>query len=309
MKLDIEPWYRATRPTLVDAVARAVADTDVADDAVDEAFARAVARWDRVADLESPTGWVYTVAVNAARRTFRRRRQEADLVGGDRGEPSAAVSFEGLAVLIEHLPSRQREAIELRHSAGLTEADIAVRMGVSRSTVSSTLRAAHRSLADRLRPHEPIESEGSEAMDLQLARVRAGHPDGCEVVYLDGDVVERVSYGSAVRDTIRIRRDDLVAVDVAASPPAIVWRWWHGTVEEIDPDRDRAACRRPAGDDGGTAEVQVRVPKELRDAVRQDVSIWFGHESPDSLVAVAAGSEHRGARKRLNEVREAYEGS
>ncbi len=143
-------------------------------------------------------------------------------------------------------------------------------------------------------------------MDLQLARVRAGHPDGCDVVYLDGDVAERVAFGSAVLDTIRIRRDDLVAVDVAVTPPDIVWRWWHGTVDSVDADRQVAECRRPAGNEGGTATVSVQVPAELRDVVRPDASIWFGHEAEDSLVAIAAAGDHGAARDRLADVREAY---
>jgi DNA-directed RNA polymerase specialized sigma24 family protein len=40
--------------------------------------------------------------------------------------------------------------VVLRYVADLTEAQIATAMGVSRSTVSSTLRDAHRALAERL---------------------------------------------------------------------------------------------------------------------------------------------------------------
>lgn len=43
----------------------------------------------------------------------------------------------------------------------------------------------------------------------------------------------RVAYGPAVRDRIRIRRGQLVAVDLAASLPELVWRWWR--VEVLRP--------------------------------------------------------------------------
>lgn len=145
-------------------------------------------------------------------------------------------------------------------------------------------------------------------MDLQLARVRSGQPDGCDVVYLDGDVTEHVAFGPAVVDQIRVRRNDLVAVDVAVTPPAIVWRWWHGVVDSIDSDRRVAECHRPAGNEGGTAAVSVHVPDELRNAVRPAASIWFGREDDDSLVAIAAGGERGAARARLAGVREAYLG-
>jgi RNA polymerase sigma factor (sigma-70 family) len=48
------------------------------------------------------------------------------------------------------LPVRQRTAVALRHIGDLTEKEIARAMGITRSTVSSTLADAHRTLADAL---------------------------------------------------------------------------------------------------------------------------------------------------------------
>ena len=45
--------------------------------------------------------------------------------------------------LVSELPARQREVVVMRHVAGLGEAEIAEALGISRSTVSSTLRSAH----------------------------------------------------------------------------------------------------------------------------------------------------------------------
>jgi DNA-directed RNA polymerase specialized sigma24 family protein len=52
--------------------------------------------------------------------------------------------------LVRDLAPRQRTAVVLRYVADLTEADIAVVMGVSRGTVSSTLIDARRVIARRL---------------------------------------------------------------------------------------------------------------------------------------------------------------
>src|SRR5438874_2291883 len=48
--------------------------------------------------------------------------------------------------LVADLPIRQRTAVVLRHVVGLTESQIADAMGVTRSTVSSALASAHRTL-------------------------------------------------------------------------------------------------------------------------------------------------------------------
>ena len=139
-------------PRLVASLLLVIGDLDVASDAADEAFTRALARWSRVAAMKSPEGWTYRVAINSARRRFRRRELEQRLLR--RALPPAAVPAPGEEawLLVRDLPPRQRTAVVLRHVADLTEADIAGVMGVARSTVSSTLAAAHRTLAGRLSP-------------------------------------------------------------------------------------------------------------------------------------------------------------
>src|SRR5690242_15667189 len=49
-------------------------DLAEAQDAVQEAFARALARPRHVADIDNPEAWLRTVAVNLVRRRWRRRR-------------------------------------------------------------------------------------------------------------------------------------------------------------------------------------------------------------------------------------------
>jgi RNA polymerase sigma-70 factor (ECF subfamily) len=59
--------------------------------------------------------------------------------------------------LVRALPRRQRTAIVLRYAADLPEADIAIAMGVTRGTVSSTLADARRALARMLDADEELE--------------------------------------------------------------------------------------------------------------------------------------------------------
>lgn len=78
--LDFEAWYLAHHARMVAALVLTTGNADLARDAVDEAFARALDRWERVSQMESPAGWTYRVALNAARRGERRRSLERRLL-------------------------------------------------------------------------------------------------------------------------------------------------------------------------------------------------------------------------------------
>lgn len=142
---DFERWYRSVHPRLGTSIALAFGDVSLAQDAADEAIARALERWDRVSVMDSPSGWVYRVAFNEARRRVRRNAIEARLLRAQRIEPVQPPEGELWHVVAE-LPPRQRQAVVLRHVGQLRETEIGDAMGISRGAVSSTLRAAYDSL-------------------------------------------------------------------------------------------------------------------------------------------------------------------
>lgn len=139
---------------MVRALAAVVGDVD---EAV-EAFARALERWPQVSGMASPTGWVYRVGLNVARRRARRAGLHRRLAGR---HTVASVRLEPvdaeLWAAVRRLPARQRTAVALRYIADLSEAVIAEVMGVAPGTVSATLHAARRRLAAQLAP-EVMES-------------------------------------------------------------------------------------------------------------------------------------------------------
>lgn len=148
-----EAWYTALHPRLVTSLAAAFGDQDLAAEAADEAIVRAFERWDSVKAMESPVGWTYTCAFNVARRRLRRRRIEQRLLRRDRLDDVGAPAGE-IWLVVTGLPERQRLAVVLRHVAHLREADIADVMGITRGSVSSTLRAAYASLRNQLEADE-----------------------------------------------------------------------------------------------------------------------------------------------------------
>ena len=145
---DFEAWYRQTYPALLATVTALSRDHQVALDITDESFARALAHWKRVGAMDSPGGWTYRVAVNLLRRRGRRAALERALLARERPAATPETSDTDLWYLVQSLSPRQRSAIVLRYVADLTERDVALAMGISRSGVASTLQAAHRRLGE-----------------------------------------------------------------------------------------------------------------------------------------------------------------
>lgn len=159
--MEFEEWYRTEHPKLVAWLCVSAGDVEVASDAAAEAFTRAHARWSRVAEMESPGGWVHAVAYNVVRRQLRRRALEARLLR--RHDPPPPVAPPVLSVevweVVRLLPMRQRTAIALRYVLDLSQREIAVRMRIAPGTVSATLTAARARLAELLDdPHDEQEA-------------------------------------------------------------------------------------------------------------------------------------------------------
>lgn len=154
--IEFETWYRTAHPRLGAALTVSFGDSDVAQEAADEAVARALQHWSRVSVMDSPTGWVFQVGFNIARRRLRRRAAEVRLLRRVRVEDEQPPAGE-LWSLVADLPARQREAVVLRHVGQLREAEIGDVMAITRGTVSATLRAAYQSLRIELAEPSPTQ--------------------------------------------------------------------------------------------------------------------------------------------------------
>lgn len=124
-------------------------DLDQAHDLVQEAFCRALARWDRIAGYDDPVAWVRRVAFNLAHNRWRRaktalahlRRQRPEHTPGPNPDRVAAVAA------LSQLPDGQRRALVLHYLADLSVADIAAQEGVPIGTVKSWLHRGRTALA------------------------------------------------------------------------------------------------------------------------------------------------------------------
>jgi RNA polymerase sigma factor (sigma-70 family) len=153
--LDFESFFQIEYEHLFRGLCLTLGDVHEAEEVAQEAFAIAWERWDRVAGMESPAGYVFRVAVNTSRRRFRRAlfaRKHVELPltqdqfarVDDEDEASRALTC---------LPHQQRSAIVLTSYLGYSSEEAAAILRIKASTVRvltsrarSTLRAA---LAER----------------------------------------------------------------------------------------------------------------------------------------------------------------
>jgi RNA polymerase sigma-70 factor, ECF subfamily len=125
-----------------------------AQDVVQEAFCRALARWRQVSTYDDPVAWVRRVAWNLATSGWRRRRtalahlrrQRAESVQGPGPERVAMVAALGT------LPATLRRAMVLHYLADMPVAEIADREDVPVGTVKSWLHRGRAALAAHLDP-------------------------------------------------------------------------------------------------------------------------------------------------------------
>lgn len=150
-------------PRIVTGLSVMCGSRAAAEDAVQEALAKAWERAERGEQIQELAGWVTVVARNNLMSWFRRVRAERrarDLLG------QQGASRESTGMTDDHvdvvralglLTKAQRETTVLRYYLGMTVRDIARALRVSEGTVKSTLYRARQILAPALGIDDPAE--------------------------------------------------------------------------------------------------------------------------------------------------------
>jgi RNA polymerase sigma-70 factor, ECF subfamily len=147
-------FFRSEYPRLL----RVLSAADVsADDALQEAFAKAALAWPSISRYDDPAGWVRHVAVRRMldeRRSTRRKRAALErLHAVPDPEPLDPDTAMDLATAIGELPTRQRIALSLFYLGGLTSTEAGEAMGISAGAVRFHLHEARGRLRQRLEVH------------------------------------------------------------------------------------------------------------------------------------------------------------
>ena len=146
-------FYQRNVRTLARTLSASLGDAQLAQDATQEAMARACERWDRIEHYDNPTGWCYRVAMNWATSRWRKRRRE---VITDRPTRTGTVELpdielhDRLIAALRTLSLEHRAVIVLRLVEDWSIAETAEALGVAPGTVQSRYARALRRLREEL---------------------------------------------------------------------------------------------------------------------------------------------------------------
>jgi RNA polymerase sigma-70 factor (ECF subfamily) len=140
-------------------VRRVIRDAGASEDVVQDAFAavwRAASSYRR--DRGSATGWMFAIARNAATDAARGRRLTVVSDPPDQADPGpgpeerVASELEAFRIhsAVDRLPPNEREIIELAYFGGLSQSEIADRLGLPLGTVKTRNRRGLERLSEAL---------------------------------------------------------------------------------------------------------------------------------------------------------------
>jgi RNA polymerase sigma factor (sigma-70 family) len=142
----IEAVYRARGADFYRFALARTSDPEVARDAVQEGFARAIRAAHSFRGTCPLEAWIGRCVLNAA-IDARRVAGAQEFEGHTDDEASPSIETDGdLREALRRLPVRQRDALFLRYYLDFDYATIAATLGVEVGTVSATLHAARENL-------------------------------------------------------------------------------------------------------------------------------------------------------------------
>lgn len=150
---DVADLYASTGRRLVGLLVTVGASPALAEDLLQEAYARLVPRWDAVRHYDNPEAWVGTVALRlylSHQRRGRLFRRRAPLLQADESGAGPTPDRVAVEVALATLPTQQRIAVVTYYLLDLSVTEITSTLRVPSGTVKSRLSRARTHLADVL---------------------------------------------------------------------------------------------------------------------------------------------------------------
>ncbi len=153
---DIDSFGQLARRYYASMVAIAyaiLADHQLAEDAAQEAFARALTNLRKLRKPDKFAPWLAQICRNVAKDMIAAKARQINTEDSCRAPDSSGRddNVEAVRRSIERLPFRAREVIVLRYYNGLSYEEIASVLGISKPTINGRLTRAKRKMARYLK--------------------------------------------------------------------------------------------------------------------------------------------------------------
>ena len=155
MTLTTETTWREFSEQLRRFIAKR-APADAVDDLLSEVFVKVHTRIDTLRNEERIAPWLYQIARNTITDHYRRQKPEDVALDGVEApapeeEPNATERLAGgMRLMVDQLPEKYRRALVLTEFDGLTQAEMAGRLGLSVSGAKSRVQRGREALKDEL---------------------------------------------------------------------------------------------------------------------------------------------------------------
>jgi len=156
---EFEQFFCSSKDQVFRALLVVTRDREIAEDAVSEAYTRALALWETVKQHAAPSAWVARSALNYVRSAHRVTAR----MSSSENLPEVPVSDDpptdpALLRRLLALPERQREVVALRIVLGLDTKQTAELLGIAEGTVTAHLFRALTRLQQELSEIAPKEA-------------------------------------------------------------------------------------------------------------------------------------------------------
>lgn len=151
--LEFDVFFDRERTRLFQALCLVTRNRFEAEELTQDAFLAVYERWDRVREMEDPTGYLYRTAMNAFRSWHRRSALAAKRAIGLARSDDSIEQLEEQDVVVRALApltARQRASVVLIDLLGYSSDEAGRMLGVRSSTVRTHVERAHRDLRARL---------------------------------------------------------------------------------------------------------------------------------------------------------------
>ncbi len=157
MTVELEGLWQEFSRRLLQFIRRRVPDDDIAEDMLQDVFVRIHAHLGTLRDRGKLESWIYQITRNAIVDYYRERRTAVELTealaeGEDTSDERSAEAelAASLREMVEALPEPYRQALLLSQYGGLSQKELAERLGISFSGAKSRVQRARQKIRDEL---------------------------------------------------------------------------------------------------------------------------------------------------------------